>query len=114
MEGGDVPHHQHHAVARPHAETLQVGGGAGHVVGVVGVGPLDVRAVGLLLAQGHLVGVGADRVEEPADDRLPLDGLVELVPRDLAHGTPLCAWRVGGTIQAEAGRVAISGGPGHT
>ena len=58
VEVGDVPHHQHDAVAGAHAQPLEVGGRAGHVVGVVRVGPLDVGAVGLLLAQPHLVGVG--------------------------------------------------------
>ena len=88
---GDVPHHQHHSVARANAEPAEVGRRAGHVVGVVGVGPLDVRAVGLLLPQAHLVGVGADGVEEAAGDRLPLGRPIELVARDLTHGDPLYA-----------------------
>ena len=105
VEGGDVPHHEDDAIAGTHTQSLEVGGRAGHVVGVVRVGPLDEGAVGLLLAQSHLVGVGTDRVEEAADDRLAFDGLVELVSGDLAHGNPLYAdgWRM--PIQAEPRRL---------
>src|SRR5690606_21229512 len=87
VELGDVPHHQHDAVPRPDALAPQPGGGRGDLVGVLAVGQLLEVAVGSLPAQRHDVAVRGHGVEEPTGDRLALHRSVELVLRDLAHGS---------------------------
>jgi hypothetical protein len=78
VELGDVAHHQHDPLARPHAERPQARGGPGHPVAEVGERPLD-PAVAVLRPQRHVVRMGGQRLQPPADDRLSLDLPIELV-----------------------------------
>ena len=82
VELRDVAHHQHDALARGHAHRLHPGRGPSDLIGVVAERPLAPGLVLVAPAQGDLITVGTDGLDEPVGHGLPRDRLLDLLVRN--------------------------------